>query len=98
MPRKASKQPADLELLAQRIGAAVAEDLFVNGAGEQADHLVLTKDGRDLGGWAKACAADRIAQAVLPMLERELEGFARELEPFDADADEMQFRSRWAPA
>lgn len=43
------------------------DSLFVNGAGERADRLVLTVDGppsRDLGGWCRSAIVDRL-HAVL---------------------------------
>ena len=43
------------------LAAQIAEDLFTNGANEQADRLVLTsKDGRDLGGWSESALAHHI--------------------------------------
>lgn len=45
----------------------VARRLFMNGAREQADRLVLTADGppkRDLGGWSKEAAVDQIADVL----------------------------------
>lgn len=43
------------------LAAKIAEDLFTNGVNEKADRLVLTsEDGRDLGGWSKSAATQRI--------------------------------------
>jgi hypothetical protein len=40
----------------------IADDLFVNGSGDQADRLVLWVDAdeRNLGGWAKRAVVDRV--------------------------------------
>jgi hypothetical protein len=39
----------------------IADYLFVNGQGQEADRLVLTtKEGKDLGGWCKRAVVDRI--------------------------------------
>lgn len=44
---------------------AFADDLFVNGSGEQAARLVLTSaDGRDLGGWGKLVVLDKLNDAL----------------------------------
>ena len=53
---------------AREIAQQIADDLFVNGQGEQADRLVLTVDStrsppqreRNLGGLAKLVVIDRI--------------------------------------
>lgn len=43
----------------------VVEILFVNGAGEEAERLVLTaKDGRDLGGYSKAAVIDHLLRIL----------------------------------
>lgn len=47
--------------------AEAVDSLFVNGQGERADRLVLTRDGvppRDLGGWCPAAIVDRLAAAL----------------------------------
>lgn len=54
----------------REIAERIADDLFHNGAGEEADRLVLTKDNnrdghsrqptRDLGGWSKRAVAVRV--------------------------------------
>lgn len=42
----------------------LVEKLFRNAFGEQADRLVLmTADGKDLGGWCKKAIKDRILAA-----------------------------------
>lgn len=47
------------------MAAEIAADLFVNGAGQHADRLVLVAvDGRDLGGWCEGAARDRIADRI----------------------------------
>lgn len=57
-----SSQSTDpFEALADRIVA----DLFRNGAGQEADRLVLTsKDGRDLGGWSRGPVRDVILREL----------------------------------
>jgi hypothetical protein len=56
--------------LAQRI----ALDLFTNGQGQQADHLVLLQDNNNLGGWAIGPATDRICDLLdekpVPVVKR----------------------------
>jgi len=43
----------------------IAESLFVNGQGEQADRLVLTSaDGKDLGGWCRRAVVDQIMKTL----------------------------------
>ena len=62
-PRASDARRAQLEALAQEI----VDDLFVNGAGQQADRLVLTTRvvTHDLGGWGKGPMRDRILDALL---------------------------------
>lgn len=47
---------------ARALAKAIADDLFVNGAGEHADRLVLWVDatGRNLGGLAKVVVIERL--------------------------------------
>jgi len=54
---------AEIDALAQQI----ADDLFVTGAGEQADRLVLwgAADDRNLGGWSKRAVVDRVRKLLL---------------------------------
>ena len=48
-----------------RIAQAIVEELFCNGSGERADRLVLmTREGRDLGGWGQGPVRDVIARVV----------------------------------
>ena len=43
----------------------IVDDLFVNGQGKQASRLVLvTAEGRDLGGWCRQAAVDRITEVL----------------------------------
>lgn len=51
---------------AREIAQAIADDLFVNGEGKQADRLVLWVDAseRNLGGWAKVAVIDRIVKRL----------------------------------
>jgi hypothetical protein len=50
---------------AKRIGREVALKLFVNGAGQAGDRLVITsKDGKDLGGWGMFPVVDVVAKAI----------------------------------
>jgi thiamine biosynthesis lipoprotein ApbE len=55
--------PSDIKVLAQEI----ADDLFMNGQGQEATRLVLTVDRPlklDLGGLSKPVVVDRIARAL----------------------------------
>jgi hypothetical protein len=48
---------------AERIADAIVSDLFQNGSGQAAQRLVLTVDTpapKNLGGWARKPAKDRI--------------------------------------
>jgi hypothetical protein len=56
---------------AREIAQLIADDLFMNHVGEQADRLVLWMDAdeRNLGGWAKRVVIDRIV-AVLRTADR----------------------------
>jgi hypothetical protein len=50
---------------ARAIAERITAELFVNGAGQEAERLVLTdKDGRDLGGWARIVVQRRILAAL----------------------------------
>jgi len=52
---------SEAKILADRIVA----DIFRNGAGERAERLVLlSKEGRDLGGWGALPLADRIVRLL----------------------------------
>ncbi len=56
----------------QKIAEQIADDLFVNGAGERAQRLVLTVDSPkklDLGGWSYLCLVDRIADILKESLQ-----------------------------
>lgn len=53
---------------ASSLAKRIADDLFVNGMGQEAERLVLTVDGpptRDLGGWCKAAVVDRISGILM---------------------------------
>jgi hypothetical protein len=57
--RVGAPPPSDYAALAKNI----ARDLFVNGSGQYAQRLVLTRDTpthQDLGGWSEEAMADRI--------------------------------------
>lgn len=66
-PRTMFLETADAEILAARITA----DLFTNGAGREAERLVLTsKQGEDLGGWRRIvvrCLIERILNGERPL-------------------------------
>jgi hypothetical protein len=53
---------------AHEIAQVIADDLFTNHEGAQADRLVLWVDAdeRNLGGWAKRVVIDRIVTALRP--------------------------------
>ena len=42
----------------------IALDLFTNGQGEQADHLVLMQSTRELGGWGLVPFTDRLCDLL----------------------------------
>lgn len=51
--------------LSDRINRLLAR-LFTNGSGDEADRLVLmSKDGRDLGGWCKGAVRDAIIDHMI---------------------------------
>jgi len=55
---------AEIDAITQHI----VDDLFVNGFGEHADRLVMTKDSdpqRPLGGWSKRAVLQRVREALL---------------------------------
>ena len=55
----------DIDERARAIGEKVADELFHNGSGEEADRLVLwDKNGRNLGGWCWGAVRDRVAGIV----------------------------------
>jgi hypothetical protein len=50
---------------AHALAERIVDDLFVTGHGAKADRLVLmTADGRNLGGWGRKPAMDRIIVAL----------------------------------
>lgn len=54
-----------------KLATRIAKDLFTNGMKERADRLALmSKDGRDLGGWGLEPMRDRIANALEQQAER----------------------------
>lgn len=60
-----------------RLIEQIVDDLFVNGAGDRADRLVLTVDGPpscDLGGWCRGALRDRLVAALQA---RETDRFVR---------------------
>src|SRR5262245_38510693 len=46
------------------VAAAIAHELFTNGLGDHADHLVLHRGGVNLGGWSEDAVIQRIALAL----------------------------------
>lgn len=49
----------------EKVAREIADDLFHNGVGQEADRLVLTlQPNRDIGGWCKQAVVDRIASAL----------------------------------
>lgn len=60
------RQLAQRDKQLAKLPAAVAERLFVNGAGEKADRLCLFDSvvSRNLGGWCKAAVEDRVRQII----------------------------------
>lgn len=67
-----SKSSSQRRSVAGRIARAVADDLFVNGFGERAERLVLTRDSdeRKLGGWCPEAVEDRVRKIVVEELKR----------------------------
>jgi hypothetical protein len=53
--------------LARQIAQRIADDLFVNGEGVEAERLVLWLDSQDanLGGWSKRAVIDRIVKVLV---------------------------------
>lgn len=67
--RLAQERQSALILPLQALVEQAVDSLFVNGQGERADRLVLTRDSdppRDLGGWCKGAIVDRLLAALLP--------------------------------
>lgn len=55
----------------QKLAATIADDLFTNGNGDEADHLVLElPNGRNGGGWCKSAVAGRIERAMNAAVEK----------------------------
>lgn len=51
----------------RELAKTIVDDLFINGLGEEAERLVLTIDKpqrRDLGGWGREAAIDRVTKAM----------------------------------
>jgi len=49
----------------QKLAATIADDLFTNGSGDEAERLVLElTGGRDGGGWCKVAVVGRIERAL----------------------------------
>ena len=49
----------------RKLAKQIANDLFTNGSGQEADRLVLELPGkRDGGGWCKRAVEDRIYDAI----------------------------------
>lgn len=56
-----------MKISRRQLAEEIAGSLFVNGAGQHAERLVLTVDGppeRDLGGWSLTAAVDVIEKAL----------------------------------
>lgn len=52
-------------VLVPRLAEAIVEDLFRNGAGEEAERLVmLLQHGRDGGGWCRGAVRDRVTEIL----------------------------------
>ena len=63
MSDRMSKQLA--QRLAEVVAAQIADRLFVNGDGKKAQRLMLiSPNGKDLGGWCKQAAIDQILQVL----------------------------------
>lgn len=69
------KCPKSQDAVTRQLAEKIADDLFRNGQGHEADRLVLMKDNtdttgrdwpKDLGGWCKSAVVDRIAAALTP--------------------------------
>lgn len=57
---------------ANRATNAIIDDLFISGGGRriEGDRIALmSKDGRDLGGWCKAAILERIHTAILKAMK-----------------------------
>lgn len=53
------------------VSKKIVDELFVNGAGQQADRLMLVlTNGKDGGGWAKNAARDIILKHIFEALEQ----------------------------
>lgn len=51
----------------RELAETIADDLFINGAGDEADRLVLTIDKpteRNLGGWSRRAVTERVIKAL----------------------------------
>lgn len=67
------------EDLHEELAKAITSDLFVNGAGETADRLVMVKDQvfgekripeKNLGGWCSQAVIDRVRDAMRKSMEK----------------------------
>jgi hypothetical protein len=55
----------------KRRAEKLARELFTNSNKQVADRLVLTADGRDLGGWGIEPVTNRIYAAMLELVKAE---------------------------
>jgi len=59
-----------------KLSERIAKELMTNGAGEEAQRLVLElPDGRDGGGWCKQSVIDTIETILQADFERVIKGF-----------------------
>ena len=69
--RRARYSPPKPKTLEEMIETAV-DELFRNGAGQEAERLVLTtREGRDLGGWCKSVIRDKITGLIAELKQKE---------------------------
>jgi len=59
-----SKHDRDTTRQRRLLAEQIVKRLFTNGAKQVAERLILSKDGRDLGGWSFGPAVDQV-DAVL---------------------------------
>ena len=62
--------PAEVTMTPEMVANEILDKLFTNGAGEEADRLVLTKNnGKNLGGLCRASAYTEIYTSVIKLQE-----------------------------
>lgn len=72
--------PSNPTQTARAIAEQIVRELFRNGFGDEADRLVLmTRDRRDVGGWGRGPAHDRIERIIADALAPEAEGRTTEV-------------------